>query len=85
MGENAILAEAINEDQHNILVEIIRVNQQSEMKYHKVIKCYQAAEAYLDEPEFSWWWSNLQKVPNTVGTWKWLHCKLTKGLHTNTE
>ena len=28
MGGNAILAEATNEDQHNILVEIIRVNQQ---------------------------------------------------------
>ena len=30
MGENAILAEAINEDQHNILVEIIKANQQSD-------------------------------------------------------
>ena len=76
MGENAILAEAINEDQHNILVEIIKVNHHS-LRHHKVIKYCQAAELYLEEPEFSWWWSNLQKVPNTQGTWKWLHCKLT--------
>ena len=77
MGNNAILAEALNENQQNILVSLMKV--QISSKTSKIIACFQEAEHYFMDPVLSYWVSGLMRADNDDPTWTWAYCKLRKG------
>ena len=86
MGNRTVLAEALSEDQHDLLVSLMKVTMTMWHPIYKLnIQCScdisKEAEKLFADPVLSYWWSGLQD-PDNDGVWTWMYCELSS---TSTE
>ena len=81
MGNDTVLAEALSEDQHDLLVSLMKVTMIMWHPIYKLnIQCScdisKEAEKLFADPVLSYWWSGLQD-PDNDGVWTWMYCELS--------
>ena len=81
MGNRTVLAEALSEDQHDLLVSLMKVTMIMWHPIYKLnIQCScdisKEAEKLFADPVLSYWWSGLQD-PDNDGVWTWMYCELS--------
>ena len=83
MGNDTVLAEALSEDQHDLLVSLMKVTM---TMWHLIninwtsnappCDIPKEAEKLFADPVLSYWWSGLQD-PDNDGVWTWMYCELS--------
>ena len=76
MGNKSVLAEALNEEQQNILASLMKVTHSLSCDTSQIHTfCLQEAEKYFMDPVLSYWMSGLQRDGDDAPSWTWAHCK----------